>query len=352
MTINHSLLETARESRCYTQKEAAIRIGISQAKLSKAERGEQTLGDDMLEKVAQAYDYPVSFFYGNQDSSPEGHMYFRRRLSGSAKLYASIIAKTKILKRAIDELAPSVDLPECKFQPFDTQLDTPEEIARKTRYLLGIYKGRMPNLTTLIEANGIIIISFDFGTDKLDGLSTITSKGYKVIFMNSEMPNDRKRFSLAHELGHMIMHMETTPKFPEEVENEANRFASELLMPCDEIRNSLYKLNLGKLADLKRSWHVSIKSLIYRAHALKTITDQQNRNWQINYSKNGYNKEEPVLLPKEKPQLMAGIINLFKNELSYDDQDLMHMTNINRNDFNEYFMSAKLSFKLTEKEVC
>ena len=48
--------------------------------------------------------------------------------------------------------------------------------------------------------------------------------------MNSDMPGDRHRFNLAHELGHALMHRHSTG----ECESEANRFAAEFLMPKEE----------------------------------------------------------------------------------------------------------------------
>ena len=95
-------------------------------------------------------------------------------------------------------------------------------------------------MVTLLENNGIIVISMVFGTDKMDGLSSITNKGRRVVFLNSRMPSDRIRFSLAHELGHIIMHLDDIIPDNRDEEDEANTFASEFLMPSNDIKPLLY----------------------------------------------------------------------------------------------------------------
>ncbi len=62
------------------------------------------------------------------------------------------------------------------------------------------------------------------------------------------------RFSLAHELGHLVMHYYFIPSEATSVEDEANEFASEFLMHEREIRPQLKRLTLPILATLKQQW--------------------------------------------------------------------------------------------------
>jgi Zn-dependent peptidase ImmA (M78 family) len=85
---------------------------------------------------------------------------------------------------------------------------------------------------------------------ELDGVSGLLYPAERAVFLNAaEMPA-RRRFTLAHELGHWVcqcLEGTETPVFcrAEEVgldpavkalEREANVFAAELLMPEDEVR--------------------------------------------------------------------------------------------------------------------
>ncbi|KAA6327057.1 hypothetical protein EZS27_023921 [termite gut metagenome] len=336
-SLNFSMLETARLFRGYTQKEASVLLGISQGKLSKAEMGMQSFDENMLQTVVSVYDFPMEFFYDNHENSLDGHFYFRRKLSISGKELAKLLAKTKVFKRIIDILFMQVEIPDFRINLYNTKDCTPEEIAKKIRYEMRIYKGKVPHLVNLLEYNGIIIFPFDFETDKMDGLSVITVMGNKVIFLNSRMPEDRKRFSLSHELGHLIMHFDSISKYPELIEDEANSFASEFLLPKDEVINELSYLDFEHLGNLKKKWGVSMRSIVRRAKELNRINEQTYRNIQINFSKKGYSKKEPIFLPIERPTLISDTIQLYKKELGYEDNDLQKLMKLNSSDFYRFF---------------
>jgi Zn-dependent peptidase ImmA (M78 family) len=87
------------------------------------------------------------------------------------------------------------------------------------------------------------------------------------------------RFTLAHELGHLVMH-----RFPtENMETEANEFASTLLMPSADMRSAFLgrRVTLELLAALKPEWKVAMQALLMRATSLKCVSPNQARYlWQ------------------------------------------------------------------------
>ena len=334
---NYELLETARQLRKLTQKEVAARVGISQASLSKAERGLQDLPDETMDRLSSFYDVPLSFFCNNNLITPAGHLYFRRKLSLSEKTICAFVSKVQIIKSIIDELMSSIELPEYQLNSYDPTEYSPMEIADRIRHEIGIARGPIPNLVKLLEDNGVIVIKMDFGTDKIDGLTTVTASNRKVMFLNELMPNDRIRFSVAHELGHLVMHIAKSPRSEDTVEDEADSFASQFLMPESEIKSALYNLNLQTLAQLKRRWRVSMRALIRRAKDFDTISKDEYRSFQILFSKKGYNKNEPIMLPIETPTLLDETLNLYKTELGYSEEDLMHVMRINASDYFSWF---------------
>lgn len=336
-SFNYGLLEVARQLRGYTQKEAAELIGISQGKLSKAENQMQTLPLDVFNRVSEIYDLPISFFYRVEDRSAEEHFYFRRKLSISVKTIETFKAQIQVLKMILDDLLSPIDLPECTLPSLSSDKYPIEDIAAAIRQKLGIAYGPVPNLTALLEKNGILVFKFDFGTDQLDGLSSITSSGHKIIFLNSQMPNDRNRFSLAHEIGHIVMHVGQGQPGSEELEREANEFASDFLMPEEQIGIMLANLNLATLAELKRRWKVSMRALIRRARDLNCISDATYRSFQITFSKKGYTKREPVEIPVENPTVIRDCIKLYKRQLDYSDDDILRIMGINQTDYKRWF---------------
>jgi Zn-dependent peptidase ImmA (M78 family) len=72
---------------------------------------------------------------------------------------------------------------------------------------------------------------------KFDGITLVTDKGQPILFVNDSLPNDRKIFSIAHELGHLIMHIPISP-LPDGIdeEKETNEFSGEFF-------NALFRLS-------------------------------------------------------------------------------------------------------------
>ena len=128
--------------------------------------------------------------------------------------------------------------------------------------------GRVRGLASWVESAGCLIIEHDFGTERVDGLSQWVDD-HPLLFINRTVPTDRKRLTIAHELGHLCLH---THEVGEDVEGEANRFAAEFLMPAEVIKPQLRNISLGRLIDLKRLWGVSMQALIERAYTLPRDT--------------------------------------------------------------------------------
>lgn len=338
--INPRMLILARESRGLSQSELSKRLNISQGKLSKAEKGEQSINDSTFTDLAIELNYPKQFFFQSTPSTPVSHYYYRKRITISKKVRAKMESVIKIYRSNIDSLMDAIELPDFIIPTFNPTEDIPEEIARKARYLLKIPDGPIANLTNILERKGLLIIKTDLFNEKTDGLSTVSDKGTHIVYLNKRMPNDRQRYSLSHELGHMIMHSDI-PSDSENVEQEADRFASEFLMPEKEIKNSLRNLNFNKLGDLKRYWKVSMRSLVRRAKDLGLLNQQEYKNFQINFSRRGMATSEPIPLPEEKPYLLNQIIKLYLTELDYSEEELARIVYLDLTEFQDRFIENK-----------
>ncbi|MEU6266222.1 ImmA/IrrE family metallo-endopeptidase [Saccharopolyspora shandongensis] len=109
-----------------------------------------------------------------------------------------------------------------------------------------------------------MVFEEDFGTQRVDGLSQWIGD-HPVLLINKACPTDRRRLTMAHELGHIVLHNGLATDDPE---REANEFAAEFLMPSHVIKAELRSLTLGKLQDLKQVWGTSMQSLYERAYSL------------------------------------------------------------------------------------
>lgn len=99
------------------------------------------------------------------------------------------------------------------------------------------------------------------------------------------------------------------------VEDQANRFAAELLMPAAELREMLpTSMNArawDTLGALKEQRGVSIQALLFRARRLGCIGDVTCRNAVIALTQRGWRRQEPGLATAtEQPSLLPTSIEL------------------------------------------
>ena len=330
--FNADMLKLAREVSEFTQTELAKRAGVTQALVSKLEHGLiNEPGIESLEALSNALKFPVSFFFQRDRASGLPHFHFRKRAKMGAKVLAKISAVTNIRTMHISRLLASFEDEPTKPIPqwdLDDKGITPGEVAERMREYWMLPRGPIENVCEVIEAAGGIVVNSDFGTDHLDGISFRKEGLPPLFFMNRNVPGDRYRFSLAHELGHMIMH--SVPGDDKEMEDEAHSFAANFLMPKAEIRPYLSKGKFGDLGRVKAYWKVSIKALIVRSHALDLITDYQYKSMNIRYNK-VFKNGEPVPIEVERPTRLKRIVRYHQDTLGYSMEELADVLRINPN---------------------
>lgn len=339
--VNPEMIILARESRGIAQNELADMLSISQATMSKYENGILKTSKEDLDNLSRALDYPTCFFLQNEQiyGVEASEIYHRKSQSANLKELRKVYAIINVLTINIIKLIKSVDIGEVVIPTIDISSHSPvEDIARITRMVLKLPQGPIQNVVSTIERAGGIVLYCDFDTNKVDAISRKIPGLPPLFFVNKNMPPDRCRLSLCHELGHIVMH--NTPNA--DMETEAFRFSGEFLMPADEIRSSLENLTLQKLADLKLFWKCSMASIIHRAKDLHKITDNQERYLYSQLAKYGYRTKEPIDLdpPEEKPKLMKDLIDFHLSELKYTKQQLcnvlaMHEEQLESNYFNK-----------------
>jgi Zn-dependent peptidase ImmA (M78 family) len=200
------------------------------------------------------------------------------------------------------------------FTPMEAGLEgTPEQIAQLVRASWQLPSGPINNLSAAIEGAGGIIVRYPFSNRKVDGISMWVTGMPPLFFLNENCPGDRDRWTLAHELGHVVMHRVPTPS----IEEEADRFASELLMPAKVIRPELQNMTLARAASLKLKWRVSIAAIIRRAKDLGVITPSQYRYLCMEISKAGWRTREPNELPPEKGVNLQALIDMHQSDHGY-----------------------------------
>ncbi|MFT4189795.1 MAG: XRE family transcriptional regulator [Aeromicrobium sp.] len=315
MTGIGEVLATARRARGMTQEELASRAEVTQAALSRYEHDLRTPDEEVLARLARALGVTPQLLQrgGRIEGGIAVGAHMRRRATAKATVWRELEAKLNMLRlhtaQLMDEVAIRTDRQVPTFDPLEVE---PEAAARMLRAQWRMPVGPVHSLSAWLDAAGIVVIAEDFGPSaRVDGLSQ-WSGAYPVVLVNSSAPTDRKRLTLAHELGHLVLHSDHVD---EDVEAQANVFAAELLMPRDEITPMLrQRLTLDRLADLKRYWGVSMQALIERAHALGTLTATQRASLHKTLSAKGWRTREPLSdgLAPEEPRLARHIAESLK----------------------------------------
>lgn len=346
-SFNPDMLKLARDARELTQAELAQRSGITQAFISKLEHGLNTQpGDEALERISKALGFPRAFFFQRERAIGLPHFHFRKRAKLGAKPLARIEAVINIRRQHIGKLLRSYEMEVAKPIPqidLDESGLTPERVAERLRAYWMVPRGPVQSVVELIEQAGGIVILAKFGTNLLDGLSFRMEGMPPLFFMNKDVPGDRFRFSLAHELGHMVMH--TVPDDDEKMEEEAHRFAAAFLMPASEIKPYLVGAKIGSLGRVKAYWKVSIKSLIKRTHDLKLITPSQYKFMNIQYNK-FFKGEEPVAIDVEQPDRLQKIVRYHREQLAYSTDDLAKLLAFHPQDVERLYLGGKPGLRL------
>ncbi|MGD0766317.1 MAG: XRE family transcriptional regulator, partial [Dehalococcoidia bacterium] len=309
--MNPEMIVVARQSRGLAQGELAELLEVTPSTLSRLESGLRDVSAPMLNRLVVALDYPEDFF--RQRDAVLGFgvsaMFHRKRQSIGSRALDRIHAQINIRRWHLSRLLRSVELPDVRIRMVDLDDFTGdiEDVARELRVAWRLPPGPISNVTRAIEGAGGIVIPFPFGTRLIDAISEWPPGMPPLFFINTDLSGDRLRFTLCHELGHLVLHQDWPNP---EMENQANRFAAELLMPEREIRPYLDNLSLPRLAALKEYWKVAMSALLKRATTLGTITARHARSLWMQMGKAGYQTREPVDVPIEQPTLFPEIVDM------------------------------------------
>jgi Zn-dependent peptidase ImmA (M78 family)/DNA-binding XRE family transcriptional regulator len=161
-----------------------------------------------------------------------------------------------------------------------------ERAAKKLRSKWNLGNAPIYNTTEMIEGNGVLVIEVTT-EEKFTGLTGTANEEIPFIVINSNCnESTRKRFTLLHELGHVVL--EFTEQLKDEViEKLCNHFAGAILLVDDTLQHELGKnrttISLKELREIKEKYGVSIQSIIIRAKATGYISEKTSNNWWDSY---------------------------------------------------------------------
>ncbi len=192
----------------------------------------------------------------------------------------------------------------------------PEEAADEARENLELPCEKcIPDICELLEKAGVKIFLIESRLNKFFGLSVGEPDKGPAIAVNTDdsIPVERRIFTAAHELGHIILHGDSYVSDQlwenKEQEDEANRFAGYFLMPQESF-NIIWDENRGlhwvdSVLHTKRRFRVSYKTVLKRLIDMgltdRGIYKKFNNSYRLRYNKILKYKEEPDL-PEKKSE--------------------------------------------------
>lgn len=307
----------AREACLLTQLQLSEASGVSQATLSQMEAGRIASPSlDAVAAIALATNFPESFFaLGPLPDLPDGH--YRKLKRGTSKVTRQVRAQVRQVVELVQTSEERVKLPPLAFESVSVleDLDEVERIADRVRLALGVgARDPIPNLTRAIERAGVVLVSLAIEMRDHDGFSVWPDYGLggrPIIAVSRTDAGDRNRFTLAHELGHLVLHTTRTDVGSSQAEKEAHRFAGALLIPKEAAQETLSPpLTLQVLKEVKATFGVSIAMGARRAFDLGMISKEHYVSLNKQLSARGWRRKEPIEVGMEEPLLLPKMIAL------------------------------------------
>lgn len=301
-------LKLARKKAGYSLRALAEAIDnmVSAQAIGKYERDEMMPASDVLTAMADVLDVNLEYLLSNQVKELRG-VEFRKHSGTSVKersrVEATVIERVERYL-SVEEI---LDLESAAWHvPFEPELlgDLDEAAAMADRlreeWDLGI--DPIPNMTELLEEKGIKVLVIDL-PERVSGLTCMVERGedkeaVPVIVVNKFFPLERRRFTLAHELGHRLIDEASSVDH----EKASDVFAGAFLVNAEHLKEEIgdhrRSVSFPELVALKRMYRVSAAAMLMRLKQVGILSDSAVAYAFQTFAR-GWRKEEPQPLEPE-----------------------------------------------------
>lgn len=297
--------------------EAAIQGLVSAQAIGKYERNEMMPGSNVMLTLSKALKVTPEYLLNTSEIELAG-IDFRKEPHTATKeerAVEAIILDHVERYLELEELLPGGELqwlyPENPAYYIDN-IEAAEAAADALRqeWQLGI--DPIPSMSVLLEEKGVKVIALNLPIDVSGSKAFVNRPKYQdvpVIVVNEKHNGERQRFTLAHELAHLVLKF--TDMSDKDQEKAADRFAGAFLMAkemiCSLLGTNRTSISLGELVEIKKIFKVSIACIVVRCSQLgilskgfyyKIFNHIKSLGW------NGPDSKEPGKLESEVPQRM------------------------------------------------
>lgn len=325
--LNPERLQQARTALAMTQTDLANAVGVSRQIVSAYEQGAKSPDPETLIQISAVLQQPLSYF--SADSSKG----FGRTSVRTYRAFGAATKKRNLQCNVMSDWAsevvsyvdkninfPSPQIPEMP-SPSNGLHYTDEQIeqaAERVRSSWGLGVGPIGNLTKLIESRGIFVARLPVTEGTVNAFSYWAGDRPFIAMGQERTTAVRRRFDIAHELGHLVLHQgigieELEDKATlKQVEAEANRFAGAFLLPRVSYPNELFTPRLSSFVALKERWKVAISAQVFRCSDLGLLDDDQVLSLRKQISFKKWRTAEPLdgELIIEEPTMLSKAFQL------------------------------------------
>lgn len=378
----------------FSRKQLAGKVGVTEQAIWQFENGYTTPKLEVVNCLKKLFNVKSTYFYmddivikkGIKNSIDPSHIAYRSEVMNSVKKSQSESMHVTFLDAFLYTIEERIKYPKNTFVELRDETiaylqknkDMPrkkqiQKIAMNAREKLGLADENNEHLLYFLEKSGCFIFEKEIGED-IDAYSVWSNDDRAYILLgNIKKTSVRRNFDLAHELGHLLMHHKVEFTMQEndgykELEEEANLFASEFLLPREHFIKDFLLLtkrsNPDAYLEIKKKWCVSIQAIAVRAMQLELISYQQYRYFFISINRKGYKYVEPLdeVIPLHTPTKVKSILQLLfeKNIMSLtsltenlrvDEQFLIMLTGIEPDFFYAYAEQEPKQFSVANLEV-
>lgn len=280
-------LKLARKKAGFSMKELGARLPhpISAQAISKYEKGLMMPKASTLVALGRALEVSLDFLIGGHIGALE-RVEFRKasHVSAQERAQAEALVLERLENYLVLECVLAIEPIEDPFsalantRPIQNYADIEEQaMALRKEWDLG--SAPIASLSSLLEDRGIQVIEAEL-PEGFDGLTCKAQRGgalpaIEAILVSNRSPIERKRFNLAHEMGHRIMPDISNPGINEE--KAMHRFASAFLMPAAPLRERVggkrTSLTLSEIVDLKWLYGVSAAAMLMRLRDIDCLSE-------------------------------------------------------------------------------
>ena len=308
----------ARKAAGLSMSALASEVGVSANAIKKYEHGVNMPSSGNLLKLAKALGVRTEYFFRTVKLQLDGVEY-RKRASTPKKILdqinGDVLEQAERWAELLDlypdsvKPVPSFTLPNNLPCKVETEDDI-EAIANTVRKEWKLGLNPIPDMIDTLESKGIMVISTSVESEKFDGLAGSINTT-PVIVISSHQPGDRQRFTLAHELGHLILHDRLDSNWDEE--KACNHFAGAFLLPQQSILEHLghkrRALEDQELFMLKHEFGISMMAILSRSRQCDVITEGLQKSYYIRFNKLRWRTKEPsAAYPKEDTYLFKQLV--------------------------------------------